>query len=300
MTAKQLFESALIETNKINAPALKLVEFNYLINKSIRQWTNKCYNFYDINQQTTDDLRVLKSEATLTPSIVNNSSIYNAAKKEVIFPEDYLHLLNCICIFKLKKNKDCWDQGDVIAIPATRLTADSWSKIIEDVYNRPTPLKPYYYIHNQNKQTELPTNLFDNDSGTDQIQNTHHEFPNKINLKVLQKTVQEDLIEKPANSRHSNASRVRCELRYGNDENVFELVEVHIDYIKSPQFIRLTQSQIDTIEDTSQILEFPDYIIQEIINELVYLIMERSNDPRLPNNIQITQTIARPTQQQQQ
>jgi len=44
-------------------------------------------------------------------------------------------------------------------------------------------------------------------------------------------------------------------------------------------------------------MEFPDYINREIINELVHLVMERANDPRLSTNLQITQSIARPTQQ---
>jgi hypothetical protein len=44
-------------------------------------------------------------------------------------------------------------------------------------------------------------------------------------------------------------------------------------------------------------MEFPDYVNQEIINELVHLVMERVNDPRLGNNIQMTQSIARPTGQ---
>ena len=34
-------------------------------------------------------------------------------------------------------------------------------------------------------------------------------------------------------------------------------------------------------EDTSQIMEFPDYVCQEIINELTTLIMARDADPRL-------------------
>jgi len=42
------------------------------------------------------------------------------------------------------------------------------------------------------------------------------------------------LIEKPAYLRHSNATEVRCEIRYGKDDSVFELVEVLVDYIKSP------------------------------------------------------------------
>jgi hypothetical protein len=63
------------------------------------------------------------------------------------------------------------------------------------------------------------------------------------------------------------------------------LKEVLVDYIKSPQFIRLSQEQFDSTEDTSQIMEFPDYVNQEIINELVHLVMEHNNDPRLANNL---------------
>ena len=75
-------------------------------------------------------------------------------------PIDYLHLLNCVCIYYVAKQKDCWDAGSYIEIPATRLTADSWSQIVTDIYNRPSPMKPYYYIHNQNNSTNnemLPT-----------------------------------------------------------------------------------------------------------------------------------------------
>ena len=63
------------------------------------------------------------------------------------------------------------------------------------------------------------------------------------------------------------------------------MVEVHVDYVKVPQHIRLTQEQIDLTEDTSQIMEFPDYVNQEIINELVHLVMTRTNDPQLGNHI---------------
>lgn len=84
-------------------------------------------------------------------------------------PIDYLHLLNCVCIYYVAKQKDCWDAGSYIEIPATRLTADSWSQIITDIYNRPSPMKPYYYIHNQNNQTNnelLPTDPINSLSST--------------------------------------------------------------------------------------------------------------------------------------
>lgn len=201
MTARQVFEATLIELSKIQAPSLKLYEFNYLFNKAINQYINKVYNVYDINQQTTDDLRVLKSTTFLTPHKVElagrasgaakDSAIQNTkavtdnqdspeggytgqassylskahrsiqslhgATYEVYMPIDYLHMLNCVCIYYVAKQKDCWDAGSYIEIPATRLTADSWSQIITDIYNRPSPMRPYYYVHNLNQQQVLPT-----------------------------------------------------------------------------------------------------------------------------------------------
>lgn len=379
MTARQVFEATLIELSKIQAPSLKLYEFNYLFNKAINQYINKVYNVYDINQQTTDDLRVLKATTFLTPhkvelagrksnaakdsAIQNTSAVtgnqdspeggytgqassylskahrsiqsLHGATYEVYMPIDYLHMLNCVCIYYVAKQKDCWDAGSYIEIPATRLTADSWSQIITDIYNRPSPMRPYYYIHNLNQQQVLPTDprtsvetgtgleevgidmngIYqvthadggewennDINSGTaseTDIEKQNSNFQRTFKLNVDGKDTQVSLVEKPIALRAGNTSNVRCEIRYGKDDSLFQLVEVQIDYVKCPQFIRLTQEQIDLTEDTSQIMEFPDYVNQEIINELVHLVMERVNDPRLGNNIQMTQSIARPTGQQQ-
>ena len=107
-----------------------------------------------------------------------------------------------------------------------------------------------------------------------------------------------DLVEKNALHRYGNASSVRLEIRYGRDDSVFQLAQVYIDYIKAPQYIRLTQEQIDLTEDTSQIMEFPDYVCQEIINELVHLLMENASDPRIQTHPIVSQSIANPTQAQ--
>lgn len=414
-----------------------LQEFNYYLNKAINQYVNKVYNTYDLNQQTTDDLRVLKSTAFLTPKKYNPtdyqgntylsskypqiSSLYGATY-EVNMPIDYLHLLNCVCIYYVAKTKDCWDAGSYIQVPATRLTADSWSQVITDIYNRPTPTRPYYYIHNQgasnsevlptspitevsesgipngtdmtgtyqvisnggttgtidiyedastkgltspeyysdfnsskNKWYKLAGVTLDNDSrevsyttktATTQLpglklvgkyvlpgDTLEMQYPNPedtvgwskdgelqnqspntsgVGSSNFPRTLKLDLnadgkldtnvslVEKPTALRASNPSNVRLEIRYGRDDSVFQLKEVLVDYIKSPQFIRLSQEQFDSTEDTSQIMEFPDYVNQEIINELVHLVMEHNNDPRLANNLQISQSIARPTGQQTQ
>ena len=57
---------------------------------------------------------------------------------------------------------------------------------------------------------------------------------------------------------------------------------------------------MDLTQDTSQIMEFPDYVCQEIINELAKLLLENAGDPRLQTNLAVNQTIANPAQQQSQ
>ena len=166
MTSRQLYEGVLIELNKENAPNILLEDFNYFANKAINNYVNKRYNIYDVNQQTTDDLRVLKATALLTPTHVNDytgltmAGDGNMATYEVILPSDYLHILNCICIYNVKKTYKCYNRGDTWRAAATRLTADMYSQVLDNFWNKPTYKKPYYYIHNVNTSNIVPTNPY--------------------------------------------------------------------------------------------------------------------------------------------
>lgn len=367
MTARQCFEGLLTELNKVNAPSMLLQDFNYFFNKAINQYINKRYNLYDVNQQTTDDLRVLKAAAILEPKKItlptNIEGLNNfgpgvarlfGATYEVNLPLDYLHILNCICIYELEERFKCYNEGDQVQFPATKLTADAWSNVVTNFYQRPLPERPYYYIHNINQNTELPTNPIssnelDKDTiGTDTksdyptvqayvikykpvddkgkvgeeenieknpipIEDFNEQYPKYIITETkiknfdesnlprtisLQGITNQSLVEKEAGVRYGNPTNVRMEIRYGCDDTVFKLKAVFVDYIKSPQTIRLTQEQIDLTKDTSQMMEFPDNVCQEIINELVHIVMENIADPRLQTHIPVSQSIATPAQQQ--
>lgn len=335
MTSKQIYEATAIELSKVQAPALKLYEFNYFFNQAIRQFVNKVYNVYDVNQQTTDDLRVLKATATLKPTVADSTGnkaidYLRGATYFVDMPDDYLHLLNCICLFDVNKNKECWNAGDVMVVGATKLTADSWSSVVDDVYNQPTKKRPYYYVHNQNnilmdqgEEEGAVATLSNRNSDlngnphTDALFTRTVDGDGNVTYTGFDRTFDFDAdnggsiaedgsetfstIEKPAGSRYANSSRVKVEIRCGRDKsNIFSLSAVQIDYVKAPQFIRLTQEQLDSDEDISQVMEFPDYVNQEIVNELVNLVMRKTNDPSLQAHMQMTQSIARPTGQQQQ
>ena len=343
MTARQLYEGVLIELNKENAPNLLLEDFNYFANKAINNYVNKRYNIYDINQQTTDDLRVLKATALLKPMQVKDyagltmAGENNMATYEVVMPSDYLHILNCICIYKVNKTYKCYNAGDTWRSPATRLTADMYSQVLDNFWNKPTYKRPYYYIHNVNNErdsgvsptitrAQVPTdidNVPEGKGGTESASKTttkgygesHLEPSDSIDLgkdgnntqivtsdgpKRTIKIGGTDVsnVERGAAIRYGNVSEVRLEIRYGTDKSVFELTDVYVDYVKAPQNIRLTQLEIDKTEDVSQMLEYPDYVCQEIINELVHLVMENISDQRLQTHPVVSQSIANPAQQQ--
>ena len=202
-----------------------------------------------------------------------------------------------MCIYQLQKDYKCYKKDEFVQFAAKRLTADSWSIISNDYYNRPLPERPYYYLHNVNLNTQLPTNQFNTelpgttDSGL--INDSNSEFPRTFKIGNLEISTTELV----PGLRHANASKVRCEIRCGRS-NTYILNKVLIDYIKAPQTVELTKSQLDLVEDTSQIMEFPDYVCQEIINELVLLVMTRDMDPRIQLQAQVTQSITNPIQQQ--
>ena len=374
-TARKCLLGALIELSKEDAPALTLEDFNYYINKAIQQVVNKNYNIYDLNQQQTDNMRVLKATAVLDAKLseeVNDAykvlakyktgkASLTGATYEVVLPDDYLHILNCTCVYKVNERHGCFNEDDYAEFPAIRLTADSWSTVQNNYYHRPTYSRPYYYIHHININTDnelTPTNpiISSNPNGTDiskpynrEVVNYHYyrintdgtesevyvkggkiysdsdyktkienislddlrvatttipsdkessNFPRVVKLNQLATKPTADAVELEAAQRYGNASKVRMEIRYGKDRSVYELVKVLVDYVKTPQYIRLTQEQMDLTQDTSQIMEFPDYECNEIINELVHLIMGQTADPRLQVHPTVTQSIASPVQQQ--
>jgi hypothetical protein len=164
-----------------------------------------------------------------------------------------LHILNCVCIYRVKKNYKCYDKDNYVQFAAKRLTADSWSVIVNDYYNRPLPERPYYYIHNINLRDAMPTNPYNElGDGTGTDMNGTYSVPpstdsSSTNNSNLPRTItltggaKADAVERETAMRYGNSSTVRMEIRYGHDDSIFSLEKVFIDYIKTPQFIRLTQ-----------------------------------------------------------
>lgn len=275
MTALELYKKALIEINKMEAPSLLLEDYNYFINKAIQQYTNKVYNRYDVNQQSTDDLNALKATAVLSINEGTIDTILPIEEKRyyVNLPSNYLHLLNCVVEFTLKDAKDdsssvCGNKSDDedghIFSLARRMTADQYPSLIKNAYFRPTYNRPYYFINGNSSD------------GTDDN--------NALN----------DILN-PCNTDNDNIVSTQMEIRCGKSK--YKPDKVRIDYIKQPRIINLELDAIeDNVTDSSETVEFPEYVCYEIINEFVKLLLENASDPRLQTNNAVNQTINTGTQ----
>lgn len=257
MTEKQCFEACLIELNKVQAPAILLSDFNYLFNKAIQKYFNKRYTKFETTQQLTDDLRVLVRTIKLEPQILSRQDQMGASYK-VSLPDDYVHILNCICEFEALKSK-CEDGCRLVRQGANKLTSNQWSQVITNYYMRPSIKQPYFYI----------SNIEDPD-------------PNKSYT-----------TNKARGQRYGNSMLPVMEIKCGVlNPNEYDFKYVYVDYLASPQYVELKQEDLDDVVDTTPLLEFPDYVIYEIINELVESIMENGKDPRIKTFPQVNQTIA--------
>ena len=176
MTAREMYEYALIELNKLEAPSLLLEDYNYFINKAVQQYINLIYAKLELDQQSVDDLRVLKTSTILNPIRLNDPvSIANTVSGTTTtntigstlmgqyyyadLPADYLHLINCIVEYQVQTtNFKCYNKNESVYFAARRLTSDMYAQIINNAYLRPTYKRPYYYLNNINRvNSPIPT-----------------------------------------------------------------------------------------------------------------------------------------------
>lgn len=262
MTVRELYNNVLVELNKVQAPSLLLEDFVYLVNKAVQKYINKRYNFFEMNQQLTDDLRVLlkSSEALETSKDKDDvdiiSNIDDAPQYDL--PEDYMHILNCICKFEKTSNSKCSTNTEkqYEAIPASKLDTASWPHTIENYYMKPSRKRPYYYI----------INIQDPSANTN--------YP----------------VDQVEGVRYGNSQVPVVQIKSGKDKPS----AVYVDYLRAPKYIDLTIEDLDDIADNTPQLEFPDYVTYEIINELVTLILENNKDPRVQTQVGVAQSIMPP------
>lgn len=270
MSIQDVYRAVLIELNKVQAPSILLEDFVYFYNKAVQQYINRQYSVFEMTQQLTDDLRVL----LLSHKAVNGVDLREKKGGNVMggnyecqLPEDYLHILNCICEFQ-----DNYSQpkcGSTVASTfeegANKLDTSQWSTVINNYYMRPSVKRPYFYIINVN----------------DPYKDANHKnlFKDKLNP-----------------SRDSNATTPLMQIKCGNDVSndpsaKYRLNAVYFDYLRSPEYLMIDQDDLDKVGDDTKVLEFPDYVVYEIINQIVLLVMENAKDQRASTHPQVNTSI---------
>lgn len=162
-------------------------------------------------------------------------------------------MLNCVISFKTNAPLSC-DSSDVVVSAARKLTSDLFPSIINNAYFKPSPNNPYYRVMKNNSDiTNITLNSILNPCNNDSV-------------------------------------NITLDLRCG-DTDKYVPEYVYIDYLKTPNLIKLSYEDLESESDNTPVMEFPDYICYEIINEFVKLLLENSSDPRLQTNIPINQSI---------
>lgn len=136
MNLLKVYEYTLGELNKREAPSILLEDFNYFLNKAIQQYVNKIYNIFELSQQQTDDLRILKKEVSLEDLVGGVASL----------PGDYRHMLSCTVNYRVKSDFKCFSAESIVSFGAGRMTTDMQTLIRQNHYFKPTYFRPYYYI----------------------------------------------------------------------------------------------------------------------------------------------------------
>lgn len=170
-----------------------------------------------------------------------------------------MHILNCICEFE-NSNTQCADK-QLFQQGANKLDTSQWSHVINNAYMKPSVKRPYYYIIN---------------------------IENPVKSGVSDDTKKQQVNQ---SIRYGNSEQPIMQIKCGNDSR-YKLKAVYVDYLRAPEYLTLDQDILDDIADNSQVIEFPDYVVYEIINEIVKLTMENGQNPRIQTNPQVNQTVA--------
>lgn len=291
MTHLQLYESALVEQNKHEAPTLLIEEYNYLINKAIIQYVNLTYARFDLNQQASDDLRWLQRSVEL--SVYKQDKVIHPKEEAnyvVVLPSNYFHVLNCtthfakICNDDMKGKCPPKDMKDDIGIFSLcrRLTANQFPAIINNAYLKPSYKNPYFYINTSMEAGKVSTmaaikNILDPCAKGDCESPVEHD-----EIKSLDPCCNKDII--------TGNEGILMEILCGTNKYYSPDV-VYVDYLKVPDIVNLSWEDVNGVGDTTPECEFPDAVAYEIINIFMKLLFENAGDQRLQTHFAINQTV---------
>lgn len=139
MTTREVYDSLLTESNKVEAPSLLLESFNYYFGKAINETCNQWYTLYETAQLLTDNLRVLAKTEIIPLTKIGN---YYYGR----LPIDYWHLLPNNTVSFIYTNS-CNSQLTTYESTAIKGNSQMDSGITKDYYTKPSYKRPYLFMN---------------------------------------------------------------------------------------------------------------------------------------------------------
>jgi len=253
MTSKGAYENILMELRKAKAPSLHLEDYLYFMNKGVQEYINERYNRFQTSQQVTDDLTALITSKTFV--LDNNTQGHY---------EDTPNIGVAIIAGKRYNS-------DYVKFLAP---GNYWHMVgthVNTFTKFPTKCAPAgynYFVPAKKLSATTGAAIITNSYLKPDVDRVYHDF-----------------------SDFNDAQPGISFAYYFGDAKKYGIKTITIDYLKKPIAIILTDPQINIPNDTSQVLEFPEYVCNEILKRVVKLILENSSDPRVQTNIPVNQSI---------
>ncbi len=265
MTIKELYEYVLIETNKVGTATVLLEDFNFFVYKGIQEYVNRRYSLYDISQQTTDSLQVLARHLRISKTGAITGSIVDAGTT----PEE---------ISKYKED------GKVFQLPGDYLHLLNCIvniRVIQSGY-KGRILNDIHSVGAVRLTSDMEAAI------------TNNEFLKPFFTRPYYYLRDSNFVT----STDVDENAPKLEVRVGVLDPFFEIDSVDVTYLKKPEAVVLSSVQRDSLSDTSAVIEFPDYICNEVIKLVTQFILENNKDNRLQTFSAINPDTTSPNVQQ--
>jgi hypothetical protein len=262
MTEREAYEAILTELRKVKAPHIHLEDFNYFINKGIQEFVNEEYARFETVQQTSDALNSITSFVNFRFNYTNPNIPTVTITGNSVLPQ------NNIPFITGNRYNSKFVQ---VNFPENYFHLLNCVTDVKTLFN----YKCYSsgYIHS------FGTKKLNADSASDILTNA---WLKPTYDRTFYKLLDHANVVVNSNETQSLNVILSPDIQiYFGDSNKFVVDNIYSEYLRKPKKVNLTVAQIDSINDTSALLDFTDYICNEIIKRVVRLLLENSKDPRL-------------------
>ena len=283
MTVREFYRNVLIELNKEEASALYVEDFLYYANKAVNFYVNSRYGMYDTSQQVADDLRAL----AMGPETVKDADGIIAAKAECV----------SLCNTRGEKCEDaCTGTDDEIELCVAECKINkaacihACAKRYPNTHDNLTALN-HSYRHILNCIITV-TLVRSASIGCNQSNGSTVQYACKRMTADRRSAIQNNSFLEPTFYRpYFKITGDRLEVLTGNSTSEFTVDDVSIEYLKNPGTLKIEAEDLLTIVDTTDVMEFDEYVCIELVNMAVGFILEQGTDPRLATQPSINQSI---------